>query len=96
MSAEARVCVRRVFIRIPSGSQDHIDWDATLQALLPKSKTFELLQAVLLGSAIDDGIPKELAAHTRVKYSGFARSAATSFINVLGVLELPRVAALVV
>ena len=65
MSAEPRFCVWRVVICIASGSKDDIHLDAGLKALFPKSKTFQLLQTVLLGSAIDRGVPKDLAADIR-------------------------------
>lgn len=94
MSAEPRFRVRRVVVRIPSRPQDHVDWDPTLKALLPKRKALEFLQAVLLGSAVDDGVPEEFTAHAGMKHCGLAGSTATGFINILGALEFPRVVAL--
>lgn len=96
MSAEARFRVWCVVVRIPSRSQDHVDLDTGLKALFPKSKTLQFLQAVLLSSAIHDGIPEDLAFHTRKVHCRFARSATTIFLCVLGVFEFPRVLALVV
>jgi len=65
MSAEPGFRVRRVFVRIPSRSQDHVDLDAGLKALFPQSKAFQFLQAVLLGCAVHDGVPKDIATHAR-------------------------------
>lgn len=96
MSAQSRVRVWRIVIRIPSGSQDHVDGDSTLQALLAKRKPLELLQAVLLGSTVDSSIPEDNAAYSRMKNCGLARPAATGSMDILGVLELPRGTALVV
>lgn len=93
MSAEPRFRVWRVIVGIPSGSQDHVDRDPTLQPLLSKSKRFEILQAVLLSCAIDDGVPKDIVTDARMKHCGLAGAATTGFMDVLGVFEFPRVSA---
>ena len=56
MSAEPRFSVWRVVISIASRSQDHVDLDTGLKALFPKSKTFQLVQAELLGSAVHHSV----------------------------------------
>jgi hypothetical protein len=95
MSAESRFCVWRVLIRIPSWSQDHVDLDAGLKTLFPKSKALQFLQAILLGSAVDDGVSKYFTAHSSEVDCRFVRSATTIFL-VLRVLQFPSVSALVV
>src|SRR5271154_1617952 len=65
MSAEPRFRVWRVLVREPSRSQDHVHLDTGLKALLPKSEALQVLQAVLLGSTVDDGVPKDLATYVR-------------------------------
>ena len=66
-----------------------------MKPLLTKSKTLQVFQAELLGSAIDDGIPKDIAAHVRKVYCRAARSAATNFLRLLMILEFPSISALV-
>ena len=60
MSAEPRVRVRRVVIRIPRAAQDRRDLDSALQTLLPESKALELLEAVLLCRAVYDRVLQEV------------------------------------
>lgn len=60
MSAEPRFRVWGLVICIPGRSQDRLDLDAGSKSLLAKSKAFQILQAVRLGSTIDNGIAKYL------------------------------------
>jgi hypothetical protein len=62
--------------------------------LLPKSKTLQIFQAILLSSTIDERVTEDLAFRVRKIDCRLARTTATSFC-VLGVLELPSVTALV-
>ncbi len=100
MSAEPRVRVRRVLIRVPRAAEDDGDLDSALEALLPESKALELLEAVPLCRAVDDGIPKEVFAHAGDVYCGLDGTAAIGVFWVGGgfsrILEFPRVAVLVV
>ena len=66
-----------------------------MKTLFPKSKALQLLQAVLLSSAVDDGASEYVTAHSRKIDCRFARSATTIFW-ILGVLQFPSVSALVV
>ena len=66
-----------------------------MKTLFPKSKALQLLQAVLLSGAVDDGVSEYVTAHSRKIDCRFARSATTIFL-VLSVLQFPSVSALVV
>lgn len=66
-----------------------------MKALLAKSKTLQVFQAELLGSAIDDGVTKDITAHVRKVYCRAARSAATNFLRLLMILEFPNISALI-
>lgn len=78
MGAETRVRVRRVVIGVPSATQDGSDFDSALQTLLAKGKALELLEAVLVREAVDDGISKEILSHARDESCGLGVSATTS------------------
>lgn len=91
MGSKARIGVRRVVVRIPSRSQDHISGNSNLQALLAESNTLQVFQAVFLGCAVHDRVSEHNSAHSRVEYRRLARSIATIFLVVVGVLEVPRV-----
>src|SRR5271168_1010476 len=60
MSAEPGVRVWRVVIGIPSTTKNCSNFDSTLQALFPESKTLKFLQAVLLRSAVYDCVPQKV------------------------------------
>ena len=96
MSAEPRICVRRVIVRKASRCHDDVDLDSRLKALLPKRQALQFVQSELLGCAVDGGVLEQDLAHTVVVDCRLDRSAATEVLRVLGILELPRVAALVV
>lgn len=101
MSAEPRIRVRRVVIRIPRRAKDRCDLDAALQTLLPEGKALELLKAVLLCCAVYDRILQEILAHGGNVGCSFDGSATTCRILWVGrvyhcVFELPRVLALAV
>ena len=99
MSAEPRVRVRRVVIRIPSTAQNRSDLDPTLQALLPKSKALELLESVFLCCTVYDCIPQKVFSHAGDVDCRLDGSATTCIFGVWGahgILEFPRVSALVV
>lgn len=91
MSAEPRVRVRRVVVRIPGRPKDHVGLDPRLEALLAEGEPLQLVQAVLLRGTVYDGISKESVADARVEHDGFTGPATTSGILVLGALEVPRV-----
>lgn len=95
MSAELRVRVRCVVVCKPSGSQDHINGNAGLKALFPKSKALELVQTVSFGSTINDGVLEKGAASTWDIDCRLNRTAATDVVCVLGILKLERGSALV-
>jgi hypothetical protein len=69
--------------------------DTGLKALFPKTQALQLIQAVLLGGAVDNGVTKYFATHAREIDCRFAVSA-TTFFQVLGVFQVPSVSALVV
>jgi hypothetical protein len=79
MSAESRFRVRRVLVRVPSRSQDHVDLDSGLKTLFPKSQALQFLQAILVGSAVDDGVPENITTHVGDVDCRSAVSAATIF-----------------
>jgi hypothetical protein len=56
----------------------------------------QLIETVLLCSAVDDGISKEFSVYPGMKHGSHAGSSATGFVNVLGILEFPSVTAFVV
>ena len=76
MSAQLGIRIRRVFIRIPSRSQDHADWNCTLKALLTKGKAFEVFQSVLLRRTVDNSVSEEHIVGPVVKDGWLARSVA--------------------
>jgi hypothetical protein len=99
MSAEPGVRVWRVVIGIPSTTKNCSNFDSTLQALLPKSKTLKFLQAVLLCSAVYDCVPQKVFSHAGDEYCSLDGSAATRVFWVGSahcILELPSAFALVV
>jgi hypothetical protein len=101
MSAQPRIRVRRVVIRIPRAPQDRRDLDAALQALLAQGQPLELLEAVLLRGAVDDGVFEQVLADGRDVGCGFGVPAATGCVGVGGgvqgrVFEFPGVVPLVV
>lgn len=95
MSAEPRLRVGSVVVRVPCRAQNDVDRNSRLEALLPKSKALQLVQAVLLRRAVDNCVPEEIVADAGVVHDGFTGSAATCAV-VLGALEMPGVSALVV
>lgn len=99
MSAEPRVRVRRVVIRIPRTAKNRSDLDSTLQTLLPESKALELLKSVLLCRTVYDCIPQKVFSHAGDVCCSLDRSATTFVFGVGGahcILEFPRISALVV
>lgn len=94
MSAQSRLRVRRVVIRVPSRSQDHVGRDSDLKALLAERNALQLFQAVLLGCTVDHRVSEYNASHTRMEESRPARPAATTVVGILRVLKVPRVSAL--
>lgn len=72
MSAQLRIRVWRMVIHIPSRWQDHADRNPTLETLLAKRKALEIFQAVLLGCAVDDGVPEDYLANSGVKHGCLA------------------------
>lgn len=91
MSAQSILCVRRVVVGIPSGAEDHIDGDAALQPLLAQRKLLEILQLISLGCTVHDRVPEDDIANRGVENCRFTRPAAAGVIDVLGVLEFPRI-----
>ena len=77
MSAEPRVRVRRVVIRIPSTTKNCSDLDSTLQTLFPKSKALEFLETVLLRGAVYDCVLQKVFAHAGNVACSLDRSATT-------------------
>ncbi len=96
MSAEPGVRVRRVIIRKASRCHNDIDLDSRLEALFPKRQALQLVQSKLLGCAVDSGVFEQDSAHTVMIDCRLDRSAATKFLRVLRIFELPRVTTLVV
>jgi hypothetical protein len=96
MSAQSRVSLWGVVICVSSGSQDNIGRYPTLEALLSESDALELFQAILLGGTVHHSITEDGISHLRVKDSRLARPAATGFVDILGILEGPRMATLTV
>lgn len=72
MSAQLRVRIRRMVIGIPSRRQDHANRDPTLETLLAKCKELEIFQAVLLGCAVDNGVPEDYLTNSGVEHGCFA------------------------
>jgi len=103
MGAEPRVCVGCVVVGVLRRTKDGADVDAALQALLPERQALEFFEAESLGGTVDYGVSEEVLAHTRDVHGGLDGSAAASggvriggVWRSHGVLELPRVAVLVV
>lgn len=96
MSAQSRLRVRRVVIRIPSRSQDHVGRNAHLKALLSESNALQAFQAVLLSDAVDNRITEHKISYSRVEERCLARPAAPVVSVILCVLEVPRVLTLAV
>jgi len=99
MSAEARVRVRRVVIGISCTTKNRSNLDSTLQTLLSKRESFELLEAVLFSGTIYDCIPQEIFSHARDICCSLDGSATTWVFwvwRLCDILEFPRVSALVV
>ena len=94
MSSQSGISFGGVVICVSSGSQDHIGWNSTLQTLLSKSKSLEFFQAIFFCSTIHNCVPENNVSNSRVENCRLTRPAATSFIDILGVLERPRVSTL--
>lgn len=60
------------------------------KALLPQSNPLELVQAILLGGAVDDGVLEQLALHAMMEHGRLVT------VLLRWLLQLPRVALLVV
>jgi hypothetical protein len=60
------------------------------KALLPQSNPLEFVQAILLGGAVDDCVFEQLALHAVMEHGGLMT------VLLRGLLQLPRVALLVV
>lgn len=60
------------------------------KTLLPQSNPLELVQAILLGSAVDACVLEKLALHAVMEHGGLV------MVFLRGLLQLPRVALLVV
>lgn len=59
MSAQLRVRVRRVVVRVPGRPQDYGNWDPVLEALLAEGKALQVFQAILFGCAVYDGVTED-------------------------------------
>ena len=94
MSSQSRIRLGRVVICVTSGAQDHIGWDAALQPLLAKGKSLEVFQAVFFGGTVNHCVAKNKISDFGVKDCGFTRPAATGLIDILRILEGPRVSVL--
>lgn len=94
MSAQSRLGIRGVVIRITSRSQDHVGRDISLKTLLTESNALQVFQTVLLGGTIHHCIPKNDISHAWVEESRLTRPAATVVIGFLGILKVPRVSTL--
>ena len=99
MSAEPRVRVRRVVIRIPRTAKNRSDLNSTLKTLLPKSKALQFLEPVLLCCTVYDRVLQKVFAHAGYVDCSLDVSATTCVFWVGGahcILEFPRVSALAV
>lgn len=94
VSAQPRLGIRRIVIGKASRPQDHVGRDSALETLLSKSKALELLQAVLLGSAVHNRVPEHNVSHCGMEERRLARPATTGVMDIVRVLEVPRVSAL--
>jgi hypothetical protein len=81
-----------VFVCKPSGPEDHFNRDSHLQTLLPKRQALQFFKAEFIGAAVDDGVFEKDTAHSVVVDCRLYRSAT---VTILGVLQLPGVASLV-
>jgi len=63
MSAQPRVAVQRVLVRVACAAQDSTDFDPALQALLAQRELLELFEAVALGSIVRDGLALRSTMH---------------------------------
>jgi hypothetical protein len=86
--AELRVVVGRVGVGVTGGGEDGGALDARLQSLLPERKLLELVQAVFLGLAVDDGVLEDGTG-------GGIDNGLAGAVVVAAVLEGPGVALLV-
>jgi hypothetical protein len=84
---ELRVVVGRVCVGVTGRGQDGGALDARLQSLLPESQLLQLVQTVLLGLAVDDGVLQDGSG-------GGVNDGLTSAVVVAAVLEGPVVALL--
>lgn len=96
MSAKSRVRVRSVVVSKASRSDDHINLNSRLKTLFPKSEALQLVQTEFLSSAVNNGVFEQDPSNSRVVDCRLDGSTAAIVVWVLGVLELPRVATLVV
>lgn len=107
VGAEPRVRVGRVVVGVLGRPQDGGDIDAALQALLAEGQALEFLETELVGGAVHDCVAEQMLAGARDEHCGLDGSAAACVVvggfggggrvrRPHGVLELPRVAALVV
>lgn len=65
VGAQARVRVGRVGVRVRRRAQDGADINAGLETLLPEGEELELVEAVPVGGAVDDGVAQEFVAAAR-------------------------------
>jgi len=98
VSAEARVRVRRVVVRVARAAQDRADLDAALQALLAQRQRLQLLEPVAPRGAVHDGVAQQGLARAGDVTRGLDVSATASVFRggtPRRVLEGPRAAPLV-
>ena len=73
MGAQAAVRVWGVGVGVLGGAQDGCDVDAGLQPLLAKGEALELIEAVAVRGAVDDGIAEDVGAYAGKVDGGVGR-----------------------
>jgi len=68
MSAEARVTVWCILVRVPSATEDGANLDSALQALLAQGEPLELLKAVPFRRAVHGSVTENNVTYAGVKY----------------------------
>ena len=79
MSAQPRVAIRRILVRVASAAQDGSDLDPALQALLAQRELLELFEAVAISCTVDCCV-----AENDVSYAGVEESWLDSSCAVAG------------
>jgi hypothetical protein len=108
MGAQAAIRVRGVGVGVLGRAQDCGDVDAGLEPLLAQGQALELIEAVAVGGAVDDGIAEDGGAYAGEEDGGVGRAGGCGAASPRGVggvgggvrrevlggviLELPRVA----